>query len=64
MTLINPWGCVLNFRWCLVNANLVVVHPMTEQRMAVVKKKKLPARKISLEIYTFLFDLNVVGGYQ
>jgi len=32
--------------------------------MAVVKKKKLPARKISLEIYTFLFDLNVVGGYQ
>ena len=63
MTLINPWGCVLNFRWCLVNANLVV-RPVTEQRMAVVKKKKLPARKISLEIYTFLFDLNVVGGYQ
>ena len=33
--------------------------------MAVVEKK-LPAREteISLEIYTFLFDLNVVGGYQ
>ena len=63
MTEINPGGCVLNFKWCLVNANLVV-RPVTEKRMAVVKKKKLPARKISLEIYTFLFDLNVVGGYQ
>ena len=37
---------------------------MTEQRTAVVEKKKLPARKISffLEIYTFLFDVNFVGA--
>jgi len=47
MTKINPGLRPQSSSCCLVNANLVVHHPMTEQRMAIVKKK-LPAREQKL----------------